>query len=152
MIEFVNLSRGLLCGPSDGRIMRLQSTWCEQREWDRILMTTSPELYFRLAQGHKIVVHDLSEKRRETRAQWQGLSWIRAATSLAWYQVTPTEFSRNGMNITDYWVKQFGKLDKTTKTYVRRFAEWTDPYTQGVLSPCSCWQSWPYRPLKEIYR
>lgn len=144
-IEFANLSRGLLCAPDDARIMRLQSTWCEQKEWDKVLMTTSPELYYRLAQGDEIIVHDLSEKQRETRAQWQGLSWIRVATSLAWYEVTPVEFARNGMNVTSYWVKQFGKLDRKTKRYVRRFAEWCDPHLQGDLRPCACWQSWPYR-------
>lgn len=143
-IEFVNLSRGLICGPSDGRVMRLQSTWCEQKEWDRILMTTSPELYFRLAQGYDIIVHDLSEKQRETRAMWQGLSWIRFATSVSWYEVAPVEFARNGMNITSYWAEQWQKLDRSTQKYVRRYREWVDREMQGTLQGCGCWENWPY--------
>jgi hypothetical protein len=95
MIPYYNLSRGTLCGPpKDARYCRIQSTWLEQKRWEDVLLAVPVDMYYHLAQGHKIIVHDQSEKPRLSRAQWQGLSWIRFATNIAWYEASPAEFSR----------------------------------------------------------
>lgn len=137
-IAYYNLSRGVLCGPpANARFMRLQSTWCEQKRWEDILWTTPPDLYYHLALGDTVIVHDQSEKPRLTRAQWQGLSWIRHVVSTTWYGAAEPEFSRSGMLVSGYWEEQYGRLSDRVLTYVGRFGEWAID-GPGLLEPCDC--------------
>ncbi|HZO67899.1 MAG TPA: hypothetical protein VFB74_23110 [Kribbellaceae bacterium] len=138
-VEFVNLTRGLLCGRDveSGRYLRIQSTWCEQKRWGDIVLTASPDLLFHAAQGHACVVHDRSEKDRVTRAQWQGLSWLRYACSVAWYGKAEPEFSRGGHRVDDYWLACWRALPDRTRTYLDWYRRWS--VGVGVfIKPCEC--------------
>lgn len=88
-IHFLNLTNGLLCAGhvpdiDSARFMRLQSTWCEQKRWDDVLLTLPPDFYMALATGRPITCHDVSEKPRRTRAMWQGLAVARRICGWAW--------------------------------------------------------------------
>jgi hypothetical protein len=139
MIPYYNLSRGTLCGPpKDARYCRIQSTWLEQKRWEDVLLTVPVDMYYHLSQGHKIIVHDQSEKPRLSRAQWQGLSWIRFATTIAWYEASPAEFSRSGMHVNPYWNQQYAQLSAHVRTFVGRFKEWAVSDSAVRLEPCKC--------------
>ena len=88
-VHWLNLTNGLemvLRGYdiNDLRIMRLQSTWCEQGLWGDILDAIPDEFLFRLALGDKCIVYDYSAKRQIPRSIWQGLSWVRYAVQRRW--------------------------------------------------------------------
>lgn len=136
-IHYANLSRGVLCPVEADRVIRLQSTWCEQKRWADVLWTTSPDLLYHLAIGDACVIHDQSEKPRQTRACWQGLSWIRYATGRAWYDAADPEFSRTGMNVTPYWQEQYRGLDDRVITYLKAFRKYAGIFP-GDLSACNC--------------
>jgi hypothetical protein len=83
--HYRNLSRGLLCGPADSKILRIQSTHCEQKLWAQLLWQVPDQLLWDLASGRTIIVHDQSERDRETRAMWQGLQLVRIVTETSWF-------------------------------------------------------------------
>lgn len=131
-VHFRNLSRGFLCGcsPSSAHIVRIQSTACEQKRWGAILHEVGGDFLYNLAIGNTCVVHDRSERDRETRACWQGLSWIRYATHRAWRDTAPPpEFSRGGMVITPYWEEQFWGLPRSTRNLLKFYKQ----FDKGTL-------------------
>lgn len=142
MIHYVNLTRGLECPhldtlPTPPRMLRIQSTWCEQKRWADILWTVGPDLYYHLAVGEVVTVHDLSEKPRQTRATWQGLSWIRAACQLAWDgRVQLPECSRGGMDLTGYWYQRWRALPERVHTHVEYFGRYRNQPYQVLLGGC----------------
>lgn len=137
--HYRNLTNGLKCNCSTPhcRFIRLQSTACEQKHWDKVLHELGADFYFELARGTTCIVHDKSEKNRETRACWQGLSWIRYACHRAWDGgKPPTEFSRGNMNISPYWEEQFKRLPTKTRRMLEHYRKY---YNGGIINAYSCW-------------
>lgn len=116
MLHYANLTRGTLC-PHLGQcecshFCRIQSTSCEQKHWDRVIYDAGPDLLHYMGQGAEIVVHDFSEKPRETRAMWQGLSWIRYAAQRILHQ-TPTPITgRGGAAMQVYFEREYDHNDR----------------------------------------
>lgn len=134
--HFVNLTNGLQCcdaSYNNPRYIRIQSSWLEQKRFEDVLVTASPDLMLALiyTRNQLPVVHDLSERPRYTRAQWQGLPWLRFALEKASGRViTPVIMNRNlsthGHNATQYFHWQFDQLsDRAKKTvkYYNRFVQ-----------------------------
>lgn len=89
-INYVNLSNGIEALQSlqgaQVRFMRLQSTDCEHKSWAKVLDGLPDGFLMDVAMGVDVVVHDRSCSRRAgglSRAQWQGLEWVRYAMSRA---------------------------------------------------------------------
>jgi hypothetical protein len=150
VLHYTNLTRGLLCPIEHDRFVRIQSTWGEQKRWGDTLFTLGPDFLMNLALGHKIVLHDKSEKKRRTRAQYQCISWIKYACSVSWFNIEPESYV-NGHNATGYWRLQWMNIDPRVKTYVSYFKQYTQHAQRittrksGVSSvslisliPCSC--------------
>lgn len=126
MSDFVNLTRGLLCGCDiqHPHFLRIQSTHCEQKLWGRVLHDAGPDLLMHFAWGEPVTVHDLSEKPRVTRALWQGLPWIRYATERIWNGSALTEpMVRGGVSVSGYFDEQFRLLDKSVVKWVGYFGK-----------------------------
>jgi len=135
--RYVNLTRGALCphlrndswsGSADYRYVRIPSTWCEQKEWDRILTTLGADFLMDLAQGVQVSVHDFSERPRETRAMWQGLEWIRYALIRTWYPSDESRVawtSRSGMTVASYWNAQYLRLNRNTVGMLEYYGNFT---------------------------
>jgi hypothetical protein len=147
MPEYANLTNGLLCAPSDAPLVRLPSTWCEQKAWDKVLTGLGADLYAHLARGEAITVHDQSERERQTRAQWQGLSWVRYACAVAWGLKPRREISRFGMDVTEYWADVYESLDLTKRgRESQRWLEYFRPVAEEAgttrleLSACACYR------------
>lgn len=141
--HFRNLSRGLLCPCQTTRphLIRIQSTRCEQKDWERIIHEVGAELLYTLAKGNIAMVHDVSERDRETRACWQGLSWIRYATFRTWYpdnEKVPDEKSRTGHPLNPYWEEQFKRLSRPTRHLLRYYKQYIDK-PQNSIYLRSCW-------------
>lgn len=136
-VHYRNLTRGLLCDCAipESRVIRLQSTWCEQKRWNDILTHLGADLYYNLAIGRTCIVHDVSEKDRETRACWQGLAWVRFVTQQLWYGEAEPVFVRRGFNATDYFTEQLRCLDERTVRAVTYFRQFTGQ-ERGTLNSC----------------
>lgn len=137
-VHYANLTNGVLCAPQNGRFTRIPSTFCEQKMWGRVVYGAGPDLLTALARGASVVVHDQSEKQRVTRAQWQGLSWLRYACSMAWGLEEPVELSRGGANVTGYWRGAWLGLDSPDKAWLRYFGRFAQDLAVVDLRPCDC--------------
>lgn len=137
-VHFANLTNGIICAPQNYRFVRIPSTWCEQKRWDRVLYGAGPELLLLAAAGHEIVVHDQSERQRMTRAQWQGLSWLRFACAAAWGLNPQREFSRNGMDVSSYWEAQYARLGDTDRSWLEYFGEAAVGLERVSIRACDC--------------
>ena len=76
-IHFINLSNGIKAitdyNLSDYRFIRLQSTTCEQKRWEEILLTISDDFLISLALGYHCIVYDYGANKNVPRDVWQGL-------------------------------------------------------------------------------
>ena len=138
--HFANLSRGILCPCPKPRmhVIRILSTRCKQHQWAQLVHDAGPELLFTLALGHIAIVHDVSERNRETRAMWQGLSWLRYACWRSWNTTPPPkEVGRGDQVLNEYWEKEWDKLPRTTRHWLRYFKQFHKDGTGLYLR--SCW-------------
>ena len=132
----MNLTNGLACTVENPRYLRIQSTWCEQKLWADVLWTLGADFYYHLARGEQIIVHDQSERRRETRACWQGLAWVRYCCERAWGLPVSPPIMRGGHSAEGYFQTQYEALPERIHTYLAYYKQQaTGPL---LLSPCSC--------------
>lgn len=89
MKHFINFSNGRShmshVDPSTMSICRIESTACEQGHWDKVIIGAGPDLLYHIANGQSLVFHDTSEKNRQTRAFWQGVSFIQFCATVQLY-------------------------------------------------------------------
>ena len=142
IVHYRNLTNGLFCDCPPWtlyktRVVRLQSTACEQKRWEAILHELGADLYYNLATGESCIIHDKSERERETRACWQGLSWVRYACHRAWREgEPPMEFSRGGMPLNPYWEEQYRGLSRSGQHLLKYFKKFD---VGGMLDVYSCY-------------
>lgn len=96
VIHYANLTRGVACAPRTARLCRIQSTQCEAKNWERVLASVPDELIASVALGQFVVVHDYSERDRETRAMWQGLTLARIMMEFRWFGELRSRYSTSG--------------------------------------------------------
>ena len=155
-ILYINLSNGiefLSHIPSDlpARFIRIQSTWCEQKRWEDILLHLDNDLLFNLAIGNQCIIADTSIH-TISRALWQGVPWIEYALNKAWFNKEIKAFVRSH-NVSKYFEGIYQKLDKRTikkLTYFKKFSfcNRIDLHTIYMLSR----KDSKYKELKEIIK
>jgi hypothetical protein len=159
-IEVVNLTRGVFCPHLDRkhpaypignyRYSRIQSTQCEMKQWDAVVLSLGADLWMHLALGHRLVVHDYSEKpykhddgmKRETRACWQGLQFIRYVAERMWMMPLTSAYGRNRQQLMNPQFSYFfDDLKGTTKNYVRYWRNHRDQLgNRAPVQLVSCWR------------
>lgn len=160
-IEVVNLTRGVFCPHLDNkhpsypignyRYSRIQSTHCEGKQWDAIVDTSfGPDLWMHLAMGHQLVVHDYSEKsykhdptmKRETRACWLGVNFIRYVAERCWgMPITPSYGRNRDFELTDYFEEAFYAVERKTITRVKYYRNQRDQLgNRAPVQLTSCWR------------
>lgn len=78
-MDILNLSNGLFCREHCSNpliVTRIQSTALEQKRWEAVIHGAGPEFFYRLATEKQLIFHDWSERRRLTRAFWQGVPFL----------------------------------------------------------------------------
>jgi hypothetical protein len=86
--HYINLTNGIeFLDQLDHRtacFIRIQSTHCEQKRYEDIIMSLSDDLLMHLALGFDCVIHDASHH-GEPRALWQGVAFIKMLVRLLWF-------------------------------------------------------------------
>ena len=106
---YINLTNGIEDIPflsSFYSFIRIQSTWCEQKEWDKILQDLDYGFLMDLAIGNKCIVIDRS-KRGTSRAIFQGLEFIKYALNKVWFNEDAVELWVRNCNVIKYFRKCF---------------------------------------------
>ena len=127
MTNFINLSNGIEAvgeyGLEDYRFMRIQSTWCEQKRWDDILMTLSDDFLMHAAQGVECVVYDYGARKPVPRAIYQGLEFVKYVLLKRWEGVEYKPVGRC-KSARSYFGEEYLKLQERTKTRLDYFGKY----------------------------
>lgn len=108
--------------------IRIQSTACEQKRWDFIIQDLDNDFLYNLAIGNTCIVYDLSEKKKKTRALYQGLEWIKYVLYRRWFNKNYIPVV-NGNNCQKYFSDCYLNLGKRTKTkldYFKKFLKYDE--------------------------
>lgn len=129
--HFINLTNGLQAieehglDPRDVRFIRIQSTWCEQKRWEDILMALSDDFLMQAALGHECVVYDYGAGKPVPRAVWQGLEWVKFVLRRRWHDEPYMPEGRAGPLWT-YFGGEYYRLADRTKTRLDYFRKFVD--------------------------
>lgn len=125
--HFVNVANGIECLPllevHDFEFVRIQSTALEQRLMDHVLRDLDANLIMRLALGERCVIWDAGRRRQLSRAQWQGLPWIKYALERSWSLPRPTP-TVCGENVSRLFDQDYRSLRKQTRARLSYFRRW----------------------------
>jgi len=126
-INFINLTNGIQAIEdhrlTEYRFIRLQSTACEQKRWEEIILTISDDFLMCAALGYDCIVYDYGSNKNIPRAVWQGLEWLKYVLYCRWYS---KEYSPKGRakSSKTYFAEQYSKLSKKAKArldYYKKF-------------------------------
>lgn len=139
IIKYLNLTNGLeyLNEIESYKLVRIQSSLCEQKCWDKLIQDLDYNFLFDIAQGNIIEVFDTSRKKKESRALYQGIEFIRYVLLRRWFDAKPTEIPAvvNGFKVTEYFETEYKKLSKDTKKkldYVKKFVNSNGIYIKRI--------------------
>ena len=100
--------------PTDYRLIRIQSTACEQKRWSFILEDLSYEFLIHAAMGDTCRVWDTSARKEVSRAIHQGLPWIKYAMERRWFAKSAAAIVR-GCNAEGYFDQCYRQLSDRAK-------------------------------------
>lgn len=119
-IQYINLTSGVEAIPDmacttdshdwpDWHFIRIQSTACEQKRWEFILLDLDNDFLINLALGNKCIIYDFSAHKSIPRSIFQGVEWIRFALTYAWFDKIGKVIIR-GKDCTGYFAKELFKI------------------------------------------
>ena len=119
--RYINLTNGIEAIPTiDGEysFIRIQSTACEQKLWDRLILDLDYDFLMNAALGNQCLIYDFGAKKVVPRAVYQGVKFIIFVLEKHWYGRTVTTYvsrgSRTGHDVTEYFNKMYSYLSKET--------------------------------------
>ena len=129
MKMYLNLTNGLEylkdfpSSSIEWKFIRIQSTKCEQKDWNFIIEDLDYGFLFDVMSGEVVYVLDKSERKEMSRALYQGLEWIRYVLNRRWLGkvIVPTVREKD---VSAYFDIQYSKLSRRAKKkldYVKRF-------------------------------
>ncbi|MDR0926303.1 MAG: hypothetical protein LBO69_00870 [Ignavibacteria bacterium] len=127
---FINLTNGIEALERYGlaldavHFVRIQSTYCENHSWDKMLQTLDSDFLMWLALGYECVVYDFGAGNETSKAAYYGLEWLKYVLERRWFgrEYIPLLKGRNV--VTEQFHKYYRELDKKTKRqmdYYKKF-------------------------------
>lgn len=126
VINYLNLTNGLeyMDEIENYKFVRIQSTYCEQKLFDKVIQDLDYNFLLDIAQGNTIKVYDASSRnKKQSRALYQGIEFIRYVLNRRWLNKNIKAYVK-GMNVTDYFNVKYNSLSVTTRKkldYVKKF-------------------------------
>jgi hypothetical protein len=125
--HYINLTNGIQAiqehNLKDYNFIRIQSTHCEQKQWEKILVYLSDDFLMNLALGNECIVYDYGANKNIPRAVWQGLEWVKFVLYLRWYNIGYAPEGR-AKNSGEYFMEQYNALSTIAKgriDYYKKF-------------------------------
>lgn len=139
-IYYINLTNGIEAikkhPPYNYRFIRIQSTLCERKCWDKLILDLDYDFLMNLALGNRCIIFDYSANKQMTRAIYQGLEFIKYVLARRWFKKAHQPFVK-GMNVTEYFRQEYKKLSKATKAkvdYFRKFLHTDILRVEGICA------------------
>ena len=124
-IHYINLTNGIEAIPTlpetDYRFIRIQSTICERKLWDRLIQDLDYDFLMNLAMGNKCIVYDFGARKPIPRAIYQGVEFVRYTLNRRWFgreyltNVNRTTNQDRVVNCNHYFQYCYSKLEDRTK-------------------------------------
>ena len=157
---FINLTSGIellnIVSPGSGvMFVRIQSTHCEQKLWDRVLMELDNNFLLWCSLGYTCVVMDCGSRKRVSRALWQGIPWIRYALTRSWFRRCLEDNYVNGHECSEYFSKVYEQLPSVVLNRLGYFRKFLTGDKVDIVT-VSCWSEhdgdyfWYRNKLEEI--
>lgn len=131
IFHYLNLTNGIEIIPHfhdiDFRFIRIQSSHCEQKHWENVIMGLDYDFLLNVALGHTCVIYDFGSRSADglSRAVWEGIPFIQTALLMRWFKKEPKQaLLKNGVDVKDYFisvVNSFGKKTKRKLDYFLKF-------------------------------
>ena len=129
--HYINLTNGIEAisehNLSNFSFIRIQSSACEQRLWDKLLLDLDYDFLMNVALGNECIIYDYAARKNIPRAVYQGVEFIKFVLQRCWYGTINTAYTcRSGnmdkkINVTGYFVKAYNSLSEQTKTKLKYF-------------------------------
>ena len=122
--NYINLTNGVEAIPhlqDDYRFIRIQSTICEQKLWDRLIQDLDYDFLMNLALGHECIVYDFGARKPIPRAIYQGIEFLQYVLNCRWLQkqyqtnVTRAKDKKRINNCNQYFSQCYFRLEDRTK-------------------------------------
>lgn len=125
MINYLNLTNGLefIGTVKNYKVVRIQSTICEAKNYDKLIRDLDYNFLLDLAQGNEIKIYDTSAQKRVSRALYQGVEFIKYALNRRWLGKEEKAFVK-GNDVTEYFREVYKGLSNEAKKkldYVKKF-------------------------------
>ena len=88
-------------------VIRIQSSWCERKEWLKILQDLDYDFLLNLAIGNECIVYDYGAKKDTSRAIYQGIEWIKYTLNRFWFDIIPNKVYVNNKDSTKYFEHEY---------------------------------------------
>jgi hypothetical protein len=122
-VIYFNLTNGLEMLPAfadNYKVIRIQSTACEQKRWDFVLSDLDNGFLFDLAIGKTCYVIDFSQRKQKPRALFQGLEWIQYVLNRVWFGKQTKALVR-GNDASRYFDEVYKTIDPKTIKKIKYF-------------------------------
>lgn len=122
--HYINLTNGIEAIPvinENYSYIRIQSTICEQKLWDRLIQDLDYDLLMNLAIGNECIIYDFGANKPISRAVYQGLEFLKYVLNKRWLNKeykTNVVKSKNTSRINccnKYFEECYLKLEDRTK-------------------------------------
>lgn len=127
-IIYLNLTNGIealsVFNVREFRVIRIQSTWCEQKLWSKIIEDIDYDFLMNLALGNPCIIYDFGAKKLTSRAVYQGVEFVRFFLSKRWFPGSDA-YTPNvrGHNCTKYFEQEYKKVSDRAKNKVDYFRD-----------------------------
>lgn len=108
---------------SQVKFVRIQSCACERHLWDKLINELDYNFLLDLALGYNVKVLDTSAKKKESRAMYQGLEFVKYVLNRVWFDKI-VEAKCRKMDCSEYFDEAYKTIsDNTIKKvkYLRKF-------------------------------
>jgi hypothetical protein len=116
---FINLTNGLEAMEREGfdssqvNFMRIQSTYCEGKQWELLLQDLDHNFLMWAALGYECVVYDYGSNHPVAKAIFMGLEWIRFTVNKIWFNRTIVPYMKE-KQVFSMFESEYRKLSKRT--------------------------------------
>lgn len=156
-INYINLTNGIEILPTlprGYRFIRIQSTTCEQKNWDKLIQDLDYDFLLNVALGNECVIYDYGARKPVPRAVYQGLEFLKYVLHKRWlneeYQTdcnrSKGEHIRKDCN--SYFESCYRNLEDRTKKKLDYFK----PYVVGRISIVAVTDATMHDGDREFYR
>jgi len=137
-INYINLTNGIESLPAlpDGfRFIRIQSTLCEQKNWDRIIQDLDYDFLLNVAIGNECIIYDYGARKPVPRAVYQGIEFLKYVLHKRWLNEEYLTDCNRGKDkhirkdCNSYFEACYRNLEKITKKKLDYFK----PYVVGKI-------------------